>query len=193
MRIAGQVKVVSPGDGLQVEVAGEFVVEAKIANVDLGIDGRHGGGTRAFHDEIGASLDGNPCGTKSWKIGEIEVVSRQVEAKRPGGGIVSGAAGGNGIAMEKMKVVENNFALADSERGIELLNGLAEGRGMIDMDLPAAVRIGDGSGSFDEKIGLAGDRIVRSEEGLEFGEVGVTQIGAEVESAVGSEVAVLER
>ena len=60
------------------------------------------------------------------------------------------------------------------------------------MNLSLAVRIGQSAGGLHEKIGFAGDGIVVSGEGLELGDVGVVEVGAEGEIAVAGEMAVLE-
>ena len=57
MGIAGEMKLGALSDGLQVEVAGEFMIESKVANVDFRIDGGGAGSTRAFENEVGAPFD----------------------------------------------------------------------------------------------------------------------------------------
>ena len=61
------------------------------------------------------------------------------------------------------------------------------------MDLSLAVRIGERACSLHEKISVAGDGIVVSEECLERSDVRVVYVGAQGESAVAGEMAMLER
>ena len=129
-----------------------------------------------------------------WRnVGEIEIVSGQVETKGAGRGIVSGAAGDDGIVVEEMDVIECKFAVGEMEAGIELLNGLTVGGGVGEMDLSFAVRIGEAAGGLDGKIGVAGDGIVVSGERLEVSEIGVVEVGVDREGAVAGEMAVFER
>src|SRR5271167_1872584 len=92
-----------------------------------------------------------------------------------------------------MQVVESDFAVGDVERGIKLLHGLTVGGTIGEMNLSLAVRIGESTACLNEEISLAGDGIVISGEGLEVGQVGVVDVGAEVEKAVSREMALLER
>jgi hypothetical protein len=105
--------------------------------------------------------------------GEIEIVSRNIETESAGGGIVGGAAGDDGIVVKEMDVIESEFAMGEMEVGIELLDGLTVGGGVVEMDLTVTVRIGLGTSGLQEKIGGPSDGIVVSGKRLHGGEVGV--------------------
>ena len=160
--------------------------------MDVRIDGGRVGSTRAFENEVGAPFDRETIRMDLSDVGEIEIVASEVEAKGAGGRIIGGASGDDGIVVKEMDVVESEFAPGDMEVGIELLNGLTVGRGMGEMDLSLAMRIGEGACGLHENIGLAGDGIVVSGDGLEGSEIEVVEVGAKTESAVAGEMAMLE-
>src|SRR5579863_5850475 len=91
-----------------------------------------------------------------------------------------------------MDVIESDFTSGNLKVGIELLNGLAVGGGVGQMDLSLGVGTGHGAGCQHKKIGFAEDRIVISSKGLELSDIGVVEAGAHSESAVAGDVAVLE-
>ena len=84
MGIAGEMKFAALSNGLQIEFAGEFVIEREIADVDVGIDGGRIGSAGAFENEVGASFDGETIGMNLPDVGEIEIVAGEVEAKGAG-------------------------------------------------------------------------------------------------------------
>ena len=91
-----------------------------------------------------------------------------------------------------MDVIESIFALGDMEPGIQLSNGLTVGGGIEEMDLSFTVRIGEGAGGLDGKIGVAEDGIVIAGQSLEETDIGVVEVGAQAKSVVAGEMAVLE-
>src|SRR5580698_9640203 len=91
-----------------------------------------------------------------------------------------------------MEVVESDLAVGEMKVGIEPLNNLTVGGGVGEMDLSLAVRFGEGSGSLHEEIGLAGDGIVESGEGLDVGQFGVVEVATKGEGGVSGEMTVLE-
>src|SRR5271156_6507535 len=92
-----------------------------------------------------------------------------------------------------MDIIESKFASSDVESGIELLNGRAVGGGVGEMDLSFAARIGNGARSLNRKISFSEDGIVVSSERLQVSDIDVEEVRAQSESAVASEMAVLER
>ena len=155
--VADELKSVSLRAGLQIEIAGKFVIEGEIADVDIGIDHWRFGCAGGFEVEIGAAFERETIGRNLADASEIEIISGDVELEGAGGGIVGGASGEDGIVVEEMNVIEGKFAAGEVEVGIELLNGLAVGGGVVEMDLAVAVRIGFGAGGLHDKIGRAGD------------------------------------
>ena len=125
--------------------------------------------------------------------GQVEVVAGDVDVEGSGRRIVSRASSDDGIVVDEMQLVENDFAVGDMEGGIELLNGLTVGGSVAEMNLSLAVRIGEGAGGLNRNIGFAEDRIVVSRESLNVSDIGVVEVGAQGESTVASEMAVLER
>ena len=129
--IASELQFATLGDGVQIEVTHEFVIECEIANVDVRIDGWRVRSAGAFKSEVGASFDGETIGMDLADAGEIEIVSGQVQTEGAAGGIVSGASSDDGIVVEEMHVIESDFAVVEMEVGIELLDGLTVGGGVV--------------------------------------------------------------
>src|SRR5579863_1455355 len=192
MGVAGEIKLVALSSSLKVEIADGFVIKREIADVDLSGDGWRSESAGAFDHKIGAAFDGQTIGVKLTDVGEVEIVCGEIETESASRESKSGAALGNGIVVQEADVVEGDLALAELKSRIELLNGFAVGRGVVEMNRSVAARIGEGSGSFQRNVGLAGDGIVDSREGLQVREVGVEDVGANVEIAVTGKVAVLE-
>src|ERR1700688_836586 len=92
MRITGDMKLASLRDRLQVEFAGEFMIESQVAHMDIRIDGRSFGSAGAFEDEIGAAFHGETTGINLRDFGEIEIVSGKIEAEGTRGRIVGCAS-----------------------------------------------------------------------------------------------------
>ncbi|MGO9165788.1 MAG: hypothetical protein ACLP56_02840 [Candidatus Sulfotelmatobacter sp.] len=186
-------KLAALGDGLQVEVAGKFVIEGEIAEVDVRVDSGRVRCAGSFEEEVGAPFDGEAVGIELANAGEIEIISRYVEAEGAGGGVVGGASGDDGIVMKEMDVIESEFAVGEVEGGVELPNSLTVDGAVVEVDPSVGAGIGLGACGLQEEVGSTGDGIVVSGEGLERGEVGVVKVGAQGESAGAGEVAVLER
>ena len=93
LRIASEMKFAALRDGLQVEFAGEFVIESEVPDVDIRIDERRVGGAGAFEDKIGASFDGETIGLYSPDLSEVEIITREVEMERASGRLEGGASG----------------------------------------------------------------------------------------------------
>src|ERR1700733_3450324 len=124
---------------------------------------------------------------------KIEVVSCQVQTEAARRGIVGGAAGDDGIVVIEMDIVEGQLTVIEMEVGIELLDGLTVGGGVVELDLTFAVSIRPGTGGFEGQIGCTGDGIVVSGERLPGSEVAVVELGADRELTVGGEMTVFKR
>ena len=123
-------QIATLSDSLQVEVADEFVVERKVSDVDVRIDGRRARSAGTLEDEIGTSFNRQSIGMDLWDAGEVEVIARQVEAEGARGGLVGGASRDDRIIVEEVHVIERNFTMGHVERGVELLNRLTVGGGV---------------------------------------------------------------
>src|SRR5580658_2033583 len=89
-----------------------------------------------------------------------------------------------------MQVVESDLTASEVKPGVELLDCLAVGRGVGEVDLTFALRIGEAAGSLHGNIGLAGERIVVSGKSLHDRQVGVLDVGSESECTVAGEMTV---
>ncbi len=147
---------------------------------------------RAFENKVGAAFDRDTIRMDLADVGEVEIVPCEVEAKAARGRIIGSASGDDGIVVEEMDVIENQFALGDVEGGIELLNGLTVSGGVGEMDLSLAVRIGESAGGLHEKIRSPGNGIVVSGKSLKGGDIGIVEVGTQSESAVAGDVSVLK-
>jgi len=158
-------------------------------DVQIGGESRSVGSAVSFEGEIRAPFDSDAMRIELVDVGEIDIISREIQMEGVGGGVVGCASRGDGIVMEEMQVVEGDFAVADVKVGIELLNRFAVKRTAIEVDLAFALGIGKSSRSLDEKIGFAGDGITVPGKRLQRGHFGVVQVGAESEIAVPGEMA----
>ena len=91
--IAGNVKLAALRDSLQIQFAGQFVIESEVPNVNIRIDGRRFRSARAFEDKVGASLHRKPVGLDPPHLSEVEIITREVEMERASGRFVGGAPG----------------------------------------------------------------------------------------------------
>src|ERR1700693_4194745 len=87
---------------------------------------------------------------------------------------------------------EGKFLAGDAKGGIELLNGLAVCQGIVQMNLPVAMRVSHGTTCLNEKIGPAGDGIVVSGKRLQDAKVDIVNIGAKIEITAAGDVAVVQ-
>lgn len=191
MGISRELKLAALSDPLQVEFAGELVIEREVVDMEVQVNGGRIRRARALEDEVGASFDSEAIGMDLADACEVEIVACQVETEGAAGRIVSGASGDDGIIVEEMDAVKGDFSLSNAEGGIELPDGLTIGGAAGEMDLSFPMRSGEGSATLHEKIGDPRDRIVVSGESLEAREVCLVEVGAEGEYTVAGEVAVL--
>src|SRR6202035_5684696 len=91
-----------------------------------------------------------------------------------------------------MDVSEGKFLAGDAKGGIESLNGLAVSQGIVQMNLPVAMRVSHGPTGLNEKVGPAGDGIVVSSKGLQVAKVHIVHIGAEIEITIAGNVAMVQ-
>ena len=122
MGIPREIQFPAPSNGLQIEFACEFMIERKVADVNVRIEGWRLGSARAFENKVGAPFDRETIRMNPRDVGEIEIAANEIEAKSAGGGIVGGASGNDGIVVQEMDVIESELVLDDMEGGIELLN-----------------------------------------------------------------------
>jgi hypothetical protein len=113
--------------GLQIERTLQFMIERKVADVDVCIDDGSVRTAGAFEAEVSTSFDRKAIGRDLVDVSQIQIISSYVQTKDAGAWIVSGTARNNGIVVKEMNIIECEFAVREMESRIKLLNRLAIG------------------------------------------------------------------
>ena len=114
----------------QIQIAGEFVIQGKVADVNHGID--HGSIERpgALQRKVGATVHRQFVQMNLANPRQIEILPDQVKSEAACRRRVGSAAGDSGVFVSEVNIAESGFVRTNVKIGIELLDRLSVGRGI---------------------------------------------------------------
>ena len=113
------------GDGIELEVAGQFVIKAKAGNAKGRIDHRFGKSSRGVGLEVQRAVNADASALQVSNVGEIKRFALNIQLNCLAGQVVSSCAVNFAAIQSQRQIVELNLSALQDEIGTERVDAAA--------------------------------------------------------------------